>query len=197
VRLQEQKKDSAAALATYEEAADNAATPQEVRNQFALMAVRYLLRQKKHNEALRRAKKVEASLSRDDPQAPRARVYAAACQTALNQLEGVEKQLKQVLQSGAENDVRAMACNTLGDYYRAKKQPDDAFWQYLWVDVYYNQDREEVARALYHLSKLFVEVRKDTVRSKACRDRLCDETQFGGLEYHKQALTERAAAGEN
>ena len=53
---------------------------------------------------------------------------------------------------GADDDkLKALAYNTLGDYYQQAKQPDEAFWNYLRVDVLFNQDREEHARALYNL----------------------------------------------
>ena len=84
---------------------------------------------------------------------------------------------------------------TPADYYRAQGQPDKAFWEYLWVEVHYNQDREEVSKALYYLSKLFAAVRKDPVRAKECLERLSDEKQFGGLEYHRKALAEKSAGG--
>ena len=40
-----------------------------------------------------------------------------------------------------------------------------AFWEYLRVDVLYNTDRYEHARALFHLSRLFREVKKDGDRA--------------------------------
>jgi hypothetical protein len=194
-RLQEQKGDAAAALATYEKAADNGALPGPVHEEFGLLAVRYLLRRGKHEDAARRARALKSALAADDPQALKLQVYLAACDTAAGRLDGVEKQLKAVLESGADNDVKALACNTLGDYYRARGRAPDAFWQYLVVDVLFNQDREELAKALYYLSKLYVEVRKDTLRARECLDRLGNEKDFGGLEYYRRAAAEKAGSG--
>jgi hypothetical protein len=195
VRLLEEKGDEAGAQAAYAELADNEAAPKEVRQEFGLLAVRYLLRRGKHADAASRARAVQKGMAADDPQALKLKVYLAACDIAARKYDGVEKELKAVLESGADNDVKALARNTLGDYYRARGQGDKAFWEYLWVDVHYNQDREELSRALYNLSRLFADVRKDPVRAKECLDRLCDEKQFGGLEYHRKALAERAGAG--
>ena len=133
----------------------------------------------------------------NDPQALKLKVYLAACDIAARKYDGVEKDLKTVIESGADSDVKALARNTLGDYYRAKGDDEKAFWEYLWVDVHYNQDREELSRALYNLSKLFVEVRQDKVRAKECLDRLCDEKQFGGLEYHRKAVAEKSPGTGN
>jgi hypothetical protein len=193
VRLLEQKGDEAGAQAAYVELADNAAVPKEVRQEFDLLVIRYLLRKGKAAEAAGRARALQGGVAPNDPQALKLKVYLAACDIAAGKLDGAESQLKGVLDSGAGNDVKALARNTLGDYYRARGEGDKAFWEYLWVDIQYNQDREELARALYHLSKLFAEVRKDPVRARECLDRLCDEKLFGGLEYHRKALAEKSA----
>jgi hypothetical protein len=197
VRLLEQKGDEAAALAAYGELASNEAVPKEVRQEFGLLSVRHLLRKGKPADAAARAKAVQKEMAADDPQAMKLKVYLAACDIAARKYDGAEKDLKAVFESSADSDIQALARNTLGDYYRAQGQGEKAFWEYLWVDVHYNQDREELSRALYNLSKLFAEVRKDPVRARECLERLCDEKQFGGLEYHRKALAEKSAAGGN
>jgi hypothetical protein len=195
VRLLEMKGDEAGAQAVYTEMADNEAVPREVRREFGLLVVRYLLRKGKHADAAAKALAVKQGLADDDPQAVKLMVYLAACDIAARKLDGVEEKLRAVVKGGADDDVKALARNTLGDYYRAQGHPDKAFWEYLWVEVHYNQDREEVSKALYYLSKLFADVRKDPVRAKDCLDRLRDEKQFGGLEYHRKALAEKSAGG--
>jgi hypothetical protein len=195
VRLLEQKGDEAGAQAVYEELAANEAAPKEVRQEFGLLAVRYLLRKGKPDDAATKAKALQKDLPKDDPQAMKIQVYLSACDIAARKYDGAEKELKAVVEGGADNDVKALARNTLGDYYRARGDGEQAFWQYLWVDVYYNQDREELAKALYHLSKLFAEVKKDTTRAKECLDRLLgDEKQFGTTEYYKKAVAEKSAS---
>jgi hypothetical protein len=197
VRLLEQKGDEAGVQAAYAELADNEAAPKEVRQEFGMLAVRNLIRKNKHAEAATKARAIQQAMAPGDPQAPKLKVYLAACDVSAGKYDGVEKELNTVLDSGADSDVKALARNTLGDYFRAKGDGEKAFWEYLWVDVHYNQDREELARALYNLSKLFAEVRQDKVRAKECLERLCDEKQFGGLEYHRKALAEKSAAGGN
>jgi hypothetical protein len=197
VRLLEQKGDEAGVQSVYTETADNAAAPPQVRQEFGLLAVRYLLRKGKPAEAAVKARTVQQGLAADDPRAAKLKVYLAACDIAASKFDGAEKDLRAVIAGAADNDVKALARNTLGDLYRAQGQGDKAFWEYLWVDVHYNQDREELSRALYNLSKLFADVRKDPVRAKECLERLCDEKQFGGLDYHRKALAEKAASGEN
>jgi len=194
VRLLEQKGDEAGAQAAYTDLADNAAAPKDVRQEFGLLVVRYLLRKGKHEEAATRARAVQEGLPAGDPLTMKLKVYLADCDVLARKYDSVEKDLKVVLDSNADNDVKALARNTLGDYFRARGEGDKAFWEYIWVDVHYNQDREELSKALYYLAKLFADVRKDPLRAKECLERLCDEKQFGGLEYHKKALAEKTSA---
>jgi hypothetical protein len=44
-------------------------------------------------------------------------------------------------------------------------------WAYLWVEVVYSQDRDEVAKALLRLVKSF-EVQQDEDRAKSYKDKL-------------------------
>jgi hypothetical protein len=193
VRLLELKGDEAGAQATYTEMADNPSAPKEVRQEFGLLVVRHLLLKGKHAEAATKAKAIQQGLADDDPQAVKLKVYLAACDIAASKLDGVEQVLKAVVEGAADDDVKALARNTLGDYYRSRGQGEKAFWEYLWVDIHYNEDREELAKALYYLARLFADVRKEPARAKECLDRLCDEKQFGGLEYHRKALAEKSA----
>jgi hypothetical protein len=197
VRLLEQKGDEAGVQAAYAELADKESAPKEVRQEFGLLAARNLIRKNKHAEAAAKLKAIKEGMEPGDPQALKLKVYLAACDTAAGKYDGVEKALDEVMESGADSDVKALARNTLGDYFRARGDKEKAFWEYLWVDVHYNQDREELSRALYNLSKLFVEVRQDRVRAKECLERLSDEKQFGGLEYHRKALAEKSPGAGN
>ncbi len=196
IRLLEQKGDEAGVQAAYAELADNEAAPKEVRQEFGLLAVRNLVRKKKYADAATKARAIQQGMAPNDPLAMKLKVYLAACDTAAGQYPGVEKELDTVLQSAADSDVKALARNTMGDYFSARGDKEKAFWEYLWVDIYYNQDREELSRALYNLSHLFAEVRHDKVRAKECLDRLCDEKQFGGLDYHRKALAEKSPGAE-
>jgi hypothetical protein len=57
--------------------------------------------------------------------------------------------------------------------------------------VLYNQDREEHAKALFELSKLFVQVKKDAARAERCLDRLINDKEFAGSTFQKLAAKER------
>jgi hypothetical protein len=117
-------------------------------------------------------------------------VLLAQSQLEQNNLGAVETQVKSALAGTSDNLVRAVAHNTLGEYYLRGKQEEEAFWQFLRVDVLYNQDKAEHAKALYHLSKLFDRPRNDPARARECRDRLLDK-QFAGTEYQRRAESEK------
>ena len=83
-----------------------------------------------------------------------------------------------------------MAHASLGDYYRIKKQDEEALWEYLKVDALYSQEKEEHAKALYWLSRLFESVQGSKIRAGQCLDRLLDKT-YAGTEYQRKVLGEK------
>jgi len=62
-------------------------------------------------------------------------------------------------------------------------QHRDAMWDYLWVDVIYNQDREATARALYHLIGVFIAL-GDKDKADQTRDRL--KKEYGDTRYGRR-----------
>jgi hypothetical protein len=189
--LLEQKGDIKAAKEAYEELAANDALPAEVRLAGNLKAVKLLMRAGDFKGAQDKLEGVAGDLKADDPQRAYVTVYLAQSRMAQNKLDKeVEDDLKAVA-AGGDDGAKGLAHNALGEFYERAKKPDEAFWHYLRVDVLYNQDREEDARALYHLWKLFGEARKDPVKSQQCYDRLVSPA-FAGTEYQTRALDEKA-----
>jgi hypothetical protein len=185
-RLQIAKGDMKGAQATFDEFARRDDLPDALRQEFELAGIRALLSADNFPDAERKLATLAQSLAKDDPQAARVEIYLAACKAKSN-LADAEKRLTTIIRGDAEPAVKALAYNTLGDCYRLNNRPDDAFWQYLWVDQQYPQDREEHAKALYHLSILFDKAKNRPDRAKACLDRLLTDKLFAGLEYQKLA----------
>jgi hypothetical protein len=185
-QVQEQQGESEAAGKTYEELAKLPDAPKALKEESELLVARALLHGNKSAEAAQRLQTLLAGLSDNDPRGPLVRVYLAQSQLAQGKTEGVESQLKAALAASTDPTLRAVAHNTLGDYYRLGKQDEEAFWQYLRVDVSYNQDKAEHAKALYYLATLFDTVKKDAARARECRERLKDR-QYSGLEYQQRA----------
>ena len=188
--LQEKKGDVAGAQKTYETLAARDDIPKETRQECDLLVARALIDANKFEVAERKLTAVAKSLPPDDPQGQRVDVYLAACQIAGGKLPEAEKKLQEILAKTSDEDVKALAYNTLGDCLQKQGHPEEAFWQYLWVDVKYNQDKAEHARALFHLARLFEQLKKDDLRSKQCREKLLKDKQYAGTEYQKRAMRE-------
>jgi hypothetical protein len=61
------------------------------------------------------------------------------------------KAVEDVIAKATDPGVRAAAHNALGEFYLAHNRPRDAMWEFLWVDTVYNQDKEEVVKAVLRL----------------------------------------------
>src|SRR5262249_26618625 len=95
--------------------------------------------------------------------------------------------LRQIIKETTDKSVKAVAYNALGEIYFQAAAYKEARWEFLHVDVLYNQDRNEHARALYYLSQTFDKL-GDAERAKECRETLIGDRQFAGLEWQRRAL---------
>jgi predicted negative regulator of RcsB-dependent stress response len=162
-----------------------------VRADFEFLAVQGLIRANKHAQAQTKLEKMAREILPTDPQAARVQVHLAQCQVVAKNFGPAEAKLKELVGANIDGGVKGLVYNTLGDICQETKRPDDAFWNYLWVDVVYNQDKHEQAKALYNLAKLFSEVRNDPARAQQCRERLLHDKDFQGLAYQKLAAKEK------
>jgi len=189
-RLLEARGDAVGAGKAYEELAAVPDVPPEVKQESDILVARMYLRGKKYAEAERKLQALAKTMASTDPQKPYIKVYLAQSQLAQNRLDKVKEQLTEAIKTSTEPNLRALAYNGLGDYYLGKGQPEEAFWSYLRVEVQYNQDREEEAKALFHLRTLFDKVKRDPIRARQCADKLLGK-QFTGTAYQKQAFSEK------
>ncbi len=190
-KLQEAKGDLTGAQKTYEKLASLEDLPKQGREEAELLESRLLIHMGKPADAEAKLEKMAHALSTDDPEATKVQVYLAQCQVATGKREQAEKKLKELVAAPLDPAVKGLVYNALGDVSRENKQPEQAFWDYLWVDVVYNQDKQEQAKALYWLSKLFVEVKNDPARAQECRKRLLEGKDFLGMEYQKMAAKDK------
>ena len=159
--------------------------------QSQLKGARLMMSINKFADAEKKLKEVEAGLSADDPQ--RTFVDAYLIQSRIAQkgnLDGVDKKLQEILRTSKNNNLLALAHNSLGDYYRTKGDLDQAFWEYCKVDLLYNGDREEHAKSLYYLSKLYDRPRNNLGRAEETLTRL-KSSLFDGTLYQRQAMAEK------
>lgn len=159
--LDREPPDFDAARKAYDDLASAPGAPPEIKQECAFQAIDLLLLAGKRDEAMQKA----AALPGSDP---RAKVYQIGCQSGPD----AAKQLEEMIDKTSDRGVKATAYNMLGDVYRRDpKTKKDALYAYLWVDVVYNDDPAEVAKADGRLATLFGEL-KDEDRAKKYRDKV-------------------------
>jgi hypothetical protein len=159
--LDREPPDYDAARKAYDDLAAAPGAPAEIKAECAYQSIDLLLSAGKLDEAKRKA----AALPSSDP---RARVYQIGCQPGPD----AARQIEDMIDKTEDRAVKAAAYNMLGDVYRRDaKTKKDAVYAYLWVDVIYNDDPTEVAKADDRLATLFTEL-KDEDRAKKFRDKV-------------------------
>lgn len=179
----------------YEELAGLPDAPPVLQRESSLLVGKLLLREGKYVEAEQRLRKLATAFSSEDPQGSLVRAYLVQSQMGQKKLDSVARDLAQLIKSSTDSKLRALAYNLLGDYYRLRGQAEDAFWQYLRVEVQYPDDVEEYAKALYHLSTLFDKVKNDPIRGKEYAAKL-RQPRFQGTIYQKLLLQQSSKTPE-
>jgi hypothetical protein len=183
-RLQMGQSDYKGAEETFKELAGRDISA-DAKLEAQLLAIQAEIQDGRHAQAL---KELQGLSPKDAVSAARVKVAQAQCLVATKQadkLQEAQKMLRGLLKDSADRHVKAAAHNALGGILFDKGEFKDARWEFLWVDVVYNQDREEHAKALYYLWKIFENL-TDAVRAQECREALLGP-QFAGMEYQRQA----------
>ncbi len=81
------------------------------------------------------------------------------------------KPIQDLVDTAKDPESRAVGFNMIGEVCMMADRPRDAMWSYLWVEVVYNADRDEVAKAMLRLAKSY-EMQQDEERAKAYKDKL-------------------------
>lgn len=188
-RLLIAKKDYEGAQKAYQELEATPNLAPAARQEANLKAAGVMVKAGKYAEAEKRLRELAKDIPAASPEGVRLQLTLAECEAASGKADEGVKRLTAVLDQITDPDMKAAAYNALGDCHRAAQRPKDALWAYLWVDVIYNQNRQEHARALYHLVGLFQEL-KDEKRTKEYRAKL-EGGQFMGLDYQKRLASEK------
>ncbi len=167
----------------------------KTRQEAQLFEAQAILRSGKHDQALKKLDAFIGKLDGDSPQAMRARVIQGACFLAGKKAaddpdtkKGLDL-LRKVVKDAKDSGVKALAYNTMGEWLFASEKYKEARWEFLWVDVVYNQDKNEHSRALYWLWKTFGSL-GDLDRANECFETL-NERQFNGLPFQQKAQREK------
>jgi hypothetical protein len=161
IDLDREPPDYDAARKAYEDLAAASGVPPEVKAECSFEVIDLLLLSGKANEAKQKAAALPASDSR-------ATVYKIGCQSG----PAAAKQLEELIDKTADHGVKAVAYIMLGDINRRdSKTKKEAVYDYLWVDIVYNEDLAVVAKADGRLATLFAEL-KDEEKAKKYRDKV-------------------------
>ncbi len=169
---------------------------EKTKQEALLFEAQVTLRSGKTDLALKKLAAFIGKLPSDSPQALRAKVIQGTCFLAgkkdtkdQESKKGLDL-LRSVIKETKDPGVKAMAYNTIGEWLLKAEEFKEARWEFLWVDVVYNQDKAEQARALYGLWQTFRNL-GDSERAQECFEALMDR-QFNGLQYQQQAQREQA-----
>jgi hypothetical protein len=149
----------------YDELAAATGVPPDVKADCQFTAIDLLMQAGKLAEA-------RARLASLPPNDPRLRIYEIGCSTTNDRIADSVRQLESLIENANDRALKAAAYNMIGDCYRRDpKLKKEAMYAYLWVDVVYNDDSAEVARAVGRLAEIFAEL-KDDDRARKYRERL-------------------------
>jgi len=84
--------------------------------------------------------------------------------------EGAAK-LQAAIDAAKDPVAKGVGYAALGELHLANGQPRDAMWAYLWVDVVYNQERDDQVLAVALLAQLF-DLMGDKDRAEQFREKL-------------------------
>ncbi|MDB5305872.1 MAG: hypothetical protein JWO38_74 [Gemmataceae bacterium] len=177
VQLSLTKKDGEADRRLFEESArtwgkvvKNADVPADLRLEAGIQEVDNYLRARKWAEARSTLDEVEktapAGGSKDRLAIFRQVLKAADGGNPLDGVGAIEADVAKT----KDPAVRATGYGMIGELYLVADKPREAMWAFLWVEVVYNHDRDEVLKALVRLSDTF-RLQGDEDRTKAYKDK--------------------------
>lgn len=131
------------------------------KNDCELKAADYLMKAKKHTEAADRLGKIVGSMKPTDPSYEAMRMKLILCKANTgDKFKEAITDLKKMKEAAKDDGKLAMIYNTLGDCYMMGNQPNDAKYEYLYVDLVYNKDRTQHLRAVEQLVQVFKDLKQ-------------------------------------
>ena len=195
-RLQLHNGNSAAARKLYSELAKHPGVPDDVRNEVSYREAKMLMAENNFTGAKKTLTELIPNLTKGSIQSMQAKLDEIVCMAELNQRAQAISKLKVMQKEIPANkkEIKALVYNTLGELYFRESNWQEARWPFLWVDVIYNEDPSEHAKALYYLYKIFNEL-NEIDRAEECFNTLTEDARFTNSEYRQKAMKEREKAG--
>jgi tetratricopeptide (TPR) repeat protein len=186
--LQAEAEQYAEAEQTYHELA-RADVSDALKESAELLAATLAVRAKKYDVAEKNLNALIAKLPKGSRQSGRAQIALGDALREAKKLDQARGVFQKVIDETKDRDLKAAAYNSLGESALAAEQYQEARWDFLWVDVVYNQDRTEHAKALYYLWKVFGQLNEEE-RARDCLETLLSDGQFAGTEFQRKAQAE-------
>jgi hypothetical protein len=158
------------AAATWSKLAKNPEAPPDLKQEAALHEIDAAVRGRRYADATARV--AELSKTAVGAAKDRLTIYQAAADALAKSspLEAVGP-IEKVIADSKDPAVRATGYGMLGEAYLAAEKPREAMWAFLWVEVVYTQDRDEVLKAVSRLATVF-KMQGDEERERAYREKL-------------------------
>jgi tetratricopeptide (TPR) repeat protein len=182
-KLQNDSKDYAGAEQSFSEIL-KLDVSEEVKNDARLQSALANIALGKHTVAESKLAELLKALPKNSPTLGRVLVAQSECLIAASKVDEAVDLLKKAIKDSDDKNLRAIAYNTLGENYAKQNQWKEALWEFLWVDVVYNQDKNEHARALFHLIQVFEQLAEPD-KAAQVRATLLEPT-FAGTEYQRK-----------
>lgn len=190
-RMQLDAKDFDGAKVTFGELAQ-ANVPDDVKQEAQLQVIKVSIREGKMPEAKSALDTFIKNTPAGGKHAVKARVVQGELQVFAKDYDGALKILTQAAKETSDRELKALIYNAKGVCLFEKTDFKAARWEFLWVDVVYNQSKNEHAKALYYLAKVFDQL-GDPEKSQECREQLLNDRAFAGSEWRARAQKESKA----
>jgi hypothetical protein len=169
-RLQIELGDYQKAARTWGKAAQSPDLPADLRAEAGLQEIDLLIRAKQYAVAGAKTeamlKGATAGLVKDKLTIYQLTIKAAGADPVAG-IKPIEDDIAKTKDPG----VRAVGYGMIGELYLIADKPREAMWAFLWVEVVYNQDRDEVVKAMVRVTDTF-RMQNDEERVRSYRDKL-------------------------
>lgn len=129
----------------------------------AVLHAKVLARKGNHDAAIAELDNLMKAAPANSPRRREAQLAKAESLAGMKKFQEAEADLRAAIKALPAEDAasQSAAYNTLGDCLRAAGRPKDALVAYLHTDVLFAKDREQHARALAAISRLWRELKRD------------------------------------
>jgi len=151
----------AKAAAAYDDLKKLPGISEEAKTDCDLMAADLLVRAKQHAEAGARLQAILAKMAKTNPRYKELELKRILCDASTPpKFAAAIADLRKMATAAKDPGEIALAYNTLGDCYLMNNMAKDAAYEYLYVELIYNQNKEQLQKAITQLVQVFKELKQ-------------------------------------